>query len=867
MPGTDSLQAALSDRYTIIRHIGEGGMATVYLAKDLKHDREVALKVLRPNLSAVIGTERFLEEVRIAARLDHPHILTLIDSGSADGVLFYVLPFVRGESLRAKLNREKQLGADEALSITKQVASALDYAHNQGVVHRDIKPENILLQEGEAVLADFGIALAVKEAGGNRLTETGLSLGTPQYMSPEQATGDRALDRRSDIYSLGAVYYEMMAGEPPVTGATAQVVIAKLLTERPMKLSVVRDTVPPGVERAVEKSLAKVPADRFQSAGEFARALEAAAPSTMYSRKKSPVLLALAGAAAVVLIVLATLFAKKQLAGTSGPAAVLRDRAVITNTGRVRFPAISGDGKTLAYGVSNCTPRGCTYGIELQDVDGSASRRLFDGATALYGIRWSPDRRNLLLIGTINTVYGSFLISALGGNTRRVGTNMTSFFSGGDSLISARGIAPGDVHWLFISGLDGVARDSISVKMPADGITKVLGVPNSPWFVVALSEGREAKWISLDRTGKIGGTITTDPSSDATTRMATDALWLGLAMPTSAVITTVRIPFDSRDGTFGRQTDTLSTGSPTSIDVTADGTALVFDEGTAQYSGWALDLADALKGDFPEQKRLFAATSPFDLRLSPDGQNVLVRQASGAQSTEGRRVTIVPFTGGPETLVAATALQSFWVDAKTVAISTRSQGGTEFSLVDVNTRARRSRLTVPDSAIVDFTMLSGNTWVWIPSLHDLNIRVHGPAPLGERSFKLPSWYSRAYVVSGNESPDGRKILVTGWSAPSEDSLGVSVLDVNTGVFTQLVTAYAENGYARWLADGSIALVQFETQESASVSRITPDGHTVRIGTFPRAVAAVFLSSDAKRAAVVLRDFHGDAWMAHVAKTK
>jgi serine/threonine protein kinase len=324
MPGTDSLQAALSDRYTIIRHIGEGGMATVYLAKDLKHDREVALKVLRPNLSAVIGTERFLEEVRIAARLDHPHILTLIDSGSADGVLFYVLPFVRGESLRAKLNREKQLGADEALSITKQVASALDYAHNQGVVHRDIKPENILLHEGEAVLADFGIALAVKEAGGNRLTETGLSLGTPQYMSPEQATGDRALDRRSDIYSLGAVYYEMMAGEPPVTGATAQVVIAKLLTERPMKLSVVRDTVPPGVERAVEKSLAKVPADRFQSAGEFARALEAAAPSTMYSRKKSPVLLALAGAAAVVLIVLATLFAKKQLAGTSGPAAVLR---------------------------------------------------------------------------------------------------------------------------------------------------------------------------------------------------------------------------------------------------------------------------------------------------------------------------------------------------------------------------------------------------------------------------------------------------------------------------------------------------------------------------------------------------------------
>ena len=272
MPTTDRLQAALSDRYAIERPIGSGGMATVYLARDLKHDREVALKVLRADLSAVIGTERFLSEVRIAAKLDHPHILTLIDSGEADGLLYYVLPYVRGESLRAKLEREKQLGMDEALSITKQVASALDYAHAQGVVHRDIKPENILLHEGEAVLTDFGIALAVKEAGGNRLTETGLSLGTPQYMSPEQATGDRTLDKRSDIYSLGAVYYEMIAGEPPVTGATAQVVIAKLLTEKPVRLSVVRSTISPGIDRAIDKALAKVPADRFKSAGEFARA-------------------------------------------------------------------------------------------------------------------------------------------------------------------------------------------------------------------------------------------------------------------------------------------------------------------------------------------------------------------------------------------------------------------------------------------------------------------------------------------------------------------------------------------------------------------------------------------------------------------
>jgi len=215
------LATALADRYQIERELGAGGMATVYLAKDLKHEREVALKVLRPELGAVLGADRFLAEIKISARLDHPHILTLIDSGASDGFLWYVLPYVRGESLRHRLTREKQLGIEEALQITRQVASALDYAHRQGVIHRDIKPENILLQEGEAILADFGIALAVKEAGGNRLTETGLSLGTPQYMSPEQATGDRTLDARSDVYSLAAVLYEMLTGEPPVTGATA----------------------------------------------------------------------------------------------------------------------------------------------------------------------------------------------------------------------------------------------------------------------------------------------------------------------------------------------------------------------------------------------------------------------------------------------------------------------------------------------------------------------------------------------------------------------------------------------------------------------------------------------------------------------
>jgi serine/threonine-protein kinase len=269
----ERLKAALSDRYRIERELGSGGMATVYLAHDLKHDRQVALKVMRPELSAILGGERFLREVSTAAKLNHPHILALHDSGEAEEFLYYVMPYVEGESLRAKLNREKQLSVDEATAITKQVGAALDHAHEKGVIHRDIKPENILIHQGEALVADFGIALAVSAAGGTRLTDTGLSLGTPEYMSPEQATGDRELDARSDVYSLGAVTYEMLVGEPPHTGKTVQAIIAKVVSAEAQPVSTVRHSVPGNVDAAVMCALAKTPADRFGTGAEFADAI------------------------------------------------------------------------------------------------------------------------------------------------------------------------------------------------------------------------------------------------------------------------------------------------------------------------------------------------------------------------------------------------------------------------------------------------------------------------------------------------------------------------------------------------------------------------------------------------------------------
>ena len=355
------LSTVLAARYELERRLGEGGMATVYLARDLKHGRMVAIKVLRPELAAHLGSGRFLQEIAVTASLQHPNILPLYDSGAAEEFLYYVMPFIEGKSLRAKLDHDRQLGVEETIAIARAVAAALDYAHELGIVHRDIKPENVLLQRGQAIVADFGIALAVRAAGGSRLTEIGYSLGTPNYMSPEQAAGDRELDARSDIYSLGAITYEMLTGDPPHSASGIQAVIGKILAEKPSPISQSRDLVPANVDAAVQRAIAKSPADRFARAADFAAALinpgyrlpvtgevEAAA-ATRPSRK------ALLWSGALTMLVLG-LFAGWALRTTTAPAArpvegrpavfylPLDSAAAIPG-----YPALSPDGTALVY--------------------------------------------------------------------------------------------------------------------------------------------------------------------------------------------------------------------------------------------------------------------------------------------------------------------------------------------------------------------------------------------------------------------------------------------------------------------------------------------------------------------------------------
>ncbi len=397
------LSAGLSDRYRIERELGAGGMATVYLARDLKHDREVAIKVLRNELAAVIGADRFLSEIKTTANLQHPHILSLFDSGTVDGTVFYVMPFVAGESLRDKLAREKQLPVDEALRIGREVADALQYAHEHGVIHRDIKPENILLQGGHALVADFGIALAASKVGGNRMTETGMSLGTPQYMSPEQAMGERDLDARTDIYALGCVMFEMLAGEPPFTGPTAQAVVAKVITAPAPSVRSKRETVPEYVDDAIRVALQKTPADRFRTAAEFAAALTAppgattgrtfAAAAPAATPKRIPLAL-IAGAALIA--VAAFLLGGKLLGGGGGSPLVFgRATHVTWDRGLEITPALSADGRSVAYAAGELT----RMHIVVRPVgEGRPASLTGDTTAAESDPQWSPDGSRILFL-------------------------------------------------------------------------------------------------------------------------------------------------------------------------------------------------------------------------------------------------------------------------------------------------------------------------------------------------------------------------------------------------------------------------------------------------------------------------------------
>lgn len=392
----DRLNAALEGRYSVGDKIGEGGMATVYLADDLRHERKVALKVLKPELAAVVGSDRFLGEIKTTANLQHPHILPLFDSGEADGLVFFVMPYVEGETLRDRLDREKQLPVDEAVSMASAVASALDYAHRHGVIHRDIKPGNIMLQDGQPVVGDFGIALAAGAASGARLTETGLSVGTPYYMSPEQATGDQEVGPSSDIYALGAVLFELLAGDPPYVGSTAQAVLGQIIQGKPVSVTEARRAVPANVESAIRKALEKLPADRFATAQGFAGALKD--PGFRYGAEEQSVAAAtkrsrwVVGATALAAALAGIAMGWGMAGGSAETMLVIRERIAPIGEGMARpvgtYAALAPDGSSMVYAMEVEEGRGWQLWIKPRGV---ADATPLSGTEMAQNAVYSPD--------------------------------------------------------------------------------------------------------------------------------------------------------------------------------------------------------------------------------------------------------------------------------------------------------------------------------------------------------------------------------------------------------------------------------------------------------------------------------------------
>ncbi len=757
----ERLTIALADRYTIERELGAGGMATVYLAHDVKHDRNVAVKVLRPELAAVLGAERFLNEIRVTANLQHPHILALYDSGAADGFLFYVMPYVPGETLGQRLGHEKQLGVEEAVRLAAEIASALYYAHRQGVIHRDIKPANVLLQDGEALVADFGIALALKAAGGDRLTETGLSLGTPHYMSPEQAMGDRDVDARSDVYALGAMLYEMLAGEPPHSGHSIQAILSRVLTEDPRPLIDLRLSVPTNVAMAVEKALAKVPADRFASAADFAKALKDpgftlaySAARTRRTRRTTAQPARASGrdwrpwpmGAGLVLVAAVAAVVGRMTAGAPPPErTVVRFRIPVeAERGLTGAPvntlALSPDGQTIVY-VGRAGGAGGTQLFQRQ-LDELEAHPIPGTSGASFPI-FSPDGTRIAYFST----GGMSLLAVAGGSAT--------------SIPNVPSQALAQAVWLNDQAFVATNADGSLVQVGLDGVVSTIALPDTTagerflGVHAVLPDGKTI--LAIGSSGGANGSVLMIDAETGEREIlleaATNAVWyadesLLWAQPGGALL---GAPFDPRARRLGGMPVTLAegvrlaVGGPAQVAVSATGSMVYI----------------------PEQ--------PFTL---------MEVDRSGRRETiaEGRRFHSPRYAP----------------DGRRLAVDFTHQGSRDVWTVDLRQRTL-TRISFEDDGHDPIWTPDGR---WITYIHDGGIwrrRADG-------SGMLDSLYVRSALTGGLEYTADGKLLLTAPTGTSGDfDLGMMPLDEDereqdvllSTPFNEQMATVSPNG--RWLA--------------------------------------------------------------------
>ena len=816
------LSVSLADRYRIERELGAGGMATVYLAHDLKHDRNVAIKVLRPELAAVIGAERFLSEIKTTANLQHPHILSLFDSGTVDGTVFYVMPFVDGESLRDRLTREKQLPVRDALGIAREIADALQYAHAHGVIHRDIKPENILLQGGHALVADFGIALAASKVGGNRMTETGMSLGTPQYMSPEQAMGERELDARTDVYALGCVTFEMLAGEPPFTGPTAQSIVAKVITAAAPPLRDKRDTVPEHVSDAIHTALQKTPADRFGSAAEFAAALETpgatARRPTPAGVPRSSTRLRAAMVGATVLLALASfLLGGKLLGGRGAPPLVFGRAAHVTwEPGLEITPALSPDGRSVAYAAGPLV----AMQVMVKPVgEGRAILLTGDTTSSETDPQWSADGSRLLYLA-----HGGVSSAPAAGGSERpeipgdtASPVMSAVWSSDNRIAFTRADS------LFVREKDG----TVHAIAPIPQATRCAWSPNAhfvacaagdPYYAAAgtLFGNQSPSWIVVARVSDGRLTTVTDTLSlNHSPAWSADGRWLYFVSNRDGPNDIYGVPLKS-NGEIDGAVQRLSTGlGAHTISVSNVGNRVAYSRYSARTTLWSIPVPANPPVTTTAATRITNANETIEaMSVSADGKwlyydsnlsgNVdIFRVPAGGGEPE--QLTTDPaddFAPDPSPDGREIAFHSWRGGSRDIYVMRLDGGGVQ-RVTDSPRQEALARWT-PDGKGLVYTDMSLPHGIWLARRDD--------AGRWGKPRKMVAYGFFPFV-----SPDGH------WLAFTDDvySSRLEVMPMDSGPVHSMRTGTGAASWATWAPDGLIYFTVHDARGNASIWAATP----------------------------------------------
>jgi serine/threonine-protein kinase len=849
-----ALADGLRDRYTIERELGSGGMATVWLARDLRHERPVALKVLRPELSAVLGGERFLREIRLTANLQHPHILPLLDSGDAGGLLYYVMPYVEGESLRQRLQREGQLPLDEALRLTHEVAEALHYAHQQAIIHRDIKPENILLSRGHALVADFGIALAVTQAGGGRLTETGLSLGTPAYMSPEQAMAEPRLDGRSDQYSLACVLYEMLAGEPPYTGPTAQAIIAKRLSEPVPHLGTLRQ-VPPAVEAAVTRALSKSPADRFPSVAEFAaaaaRGLATAAARAPVSRRRLWVVAGITVVAAAV-VTLAQLIGRTRTGASSGTT-----HRQVSFTGRAATPALSPDSRWLAY-----TEDGS---LLVQDLKSQGTPVAVVTAPRIASVRWSRDGAGLFYLAVDSAGWALHVVPRQGGAPRRLALSSNfDITASGDVIYSS--LSADSI--IALDPQSGARRRSFSLLPLASSVNSLAISPDARWLAFAgvkgsvtflglcRTDGSQARRLveGVPRDGSLGWS----PEGDAIYYLRD----LGNGANMSAAGDVMKLHISPTTGEpRGEPSVVLGGAFIREFFLSADGRQLAYTKAPPQQKLWAMTLSGASSHPTVEARELSSGTSIHGTPdISADGRSVVFARNDGGTGN----LYVTPFDRyEPRPLVSSPSDEwspRWSPDGRQVAFAVRDAQSPGILVADVATgQARR----ITSDGLAPLGVIA-----WMPNGREIVF----PLDLGRHYAIQDVATGRADTMMAPlellgfhltvPSPDGRHLAVNTYSVQATPFRGLWAVERSGQPWKRYdVKGLGPLFPLLWTADGWIYVLAAATRE---LWRIRAEGGPPRrLVALPQPCSfwETALSAEARRLVCTVSHSEPDVWLA------